>query len=553
MLIGGGAAAYWVLVQSQPVLGTLPVGANLIPQDALMTLSLSTNPSQWQQLREFGTPQTQAMFDRTLTELRDRFLTSKGYNYQRDIQPWAGKEVTFAFLVPQPIPPIANPVRDSATPTQPQSSAQQAVMMVLPIDNPLQAKQILEQPNRSANREQWVERTYKGIPIQETKTNPSQTYSVTVLDRHFLVVTTSPKATERAIDTYQGGKSLATTPGYSQALGKIESDRAFGKLYVNIPVAAAVAKNAEKSLTPDGFAQLQQQQGLATTIVLESEGIGFKGISWLKPNSQKKYAVKNHGGDMAKRLPANALMMISGGNLKQFWQDYVQGAEANPITPLKPEDLRAGIKSATGLSLEQDLLSWMGGEFALSLLPVTRNEAANLSVGLVFMVKVSDRAAAEKTFQRLDDTVGSKYRFQLEQTKVDNQPVVKWKSSLGDAIVSHGWLNGNIAFLTVGASPILNTILPKPQSTLAASAQFRKALPSQPNPNNGNFFIDVERTINANLFPQLPLPPGIAQFSQGIQTIGVTSAVSDERSTRFDIFVNLKKGEKPELLPQPKS
>jgi len=50
----------------------MPVGANIIPQDALLTLSLSDS-AQWQVLREFGTPQTQAELDKNLAQLRDRF------------------------------------------------------------------------------------------------------------------------------------------------------------------------------------------------------------------------------------------------------------------------------------------------------------------------------------------------------------------------------------------------------------------------------------------------------------------------------------------------
>jgi hypothetical protein len=39
-----------------------------------LTNPISTDQGQWQQLREFGTPQTQAELDKNLVQLRDRLL-----------------------------------------------------------------------------------------------------------------------------------------------------------------------------------------------------------------------------------------------------------------------------------------------------------------------------------------------------------------------------------------------------------------------------------------------------------------------------------------------
>jgi hypothetical protein len=120
LLISGGVAAYWILSQRNSLSGDMPVGANIIPQDAVLTLSVSTDFNQWQQLRQFGTKQTQAQLDQNLAQLRDRFLTANGYNYERDIQPWVGDEVTIAFLPPQAIAPT------KTTPTPTTANQQQS-------------------------------------------------------------------------------------------------------------------------------------------------------------------------------------------------------------------------------------------------------------------------------------------------------------------------------------------------------------------------------------------------------------------------------------------
>ncbi len=539
LLIGGGIAAYWILSQQTSWLGDMPVGANIIPQDALLTVSVATDVAQWQQLRKFGTKQTQAELDKNLAELRDSFLTANGYNYQQDIQPWVGQEVTIAFLSPHTTPP------NKSSPTSATATNKQSVIMVLPVENSAAAKQILSKP-KPLKQGKWVARNYKGVQIKETQGAPSQNYSTTVLDQRFLVVTDNPKATESAIDTYKSGASIAKTSGYTQALNKIKAQR-FAQFYVNIPAAARVAAaNPSRSFSSQGLAQLQNHQGLASTVILESEGIRFKSISWLKQNSRRVHMVENKAGKMQSRLPADTLMMISGGNLQQLWQDYTQGV-SNPLAPIPPENLRGGVKSLTGLDLERDLLSWMGG-FSLSIIPAAQTgDSKDFALSLLFMVETSDRLKAEKSLQQLDKVISRQYQFQIQEAKVGGKPVFNWISPYGTLTATHGWLDENIAFLTLGA-PIVEQIIPKPAITLASTEQFQKTVPAV-SPNNGQFFLNVNPTVKA--LPLNQFLPNQKTLLEAMRSIGITAAVSDQRSVRYDIFVSLKKAENPGLLPSP--
>lgn len=537
LLVGGGVAAYWLLLQRQGWHGDLPVGANIIPQDALVSLSVSTDDKQWQQLRQLGTQQIQAQLDKQLAELGDRFLKTNGYNYQQDIQPWVGKEVTIALLPPQLNSPPANSLPQSSATT---ARGQQSLVMVLPIANPAAAKELLEQP-KPLKQGKWIQRIYKGLEIRETQA-PTQNYSATLLDGRFLVVTDNPKAIERAIDTYKGtSASLAKTDGYTKALNQIATTERFAQLYVNVPVAAMVAAaNPAQSFSPQGLAQLQNNQGLAATINLEPQGIHMKSISWLKPNSKRVHVVENEASQMPSRLPSETLMMVSGGSLQRLWQDYAQEVQSNPIAPIRPQELQGGIKSITGLDLDRDLLSWMNGEFALSVIPATpkAGTSENFALSLVLMVQTNDRSKAEQALQQLDQVIRSKYQFQIQETTVKEKPVVNWIAPYGTVTATRGWLDENVAFLSLGA-PVADRLIPKPQAALASTEQFQKTVPSGLNPNSGQFFLNVEPAAEA-----LPLPQffsGQQSFFNATRSIGVTSAVSDERSIRYDIFVGLRR------------
>jgi len=537
LLVGGGAVAYWLFNQAQPFSRNLLVGANIIPQDALFAVSVTTDTKQWLKLQEFGTKETQTLVNQNLLQLRDRFLTNHGYNFEKDIQPWVGNEVTLAILTPDFNKSAAKPVSANAE----AGSSQQSMVMVLPIENPEKAKSILTQP-KSSNSGKWSEYNYQGITIKQSEGQRGGDFSTALIDNRFLVITDSSKVAEKTINAYKSKTTLATIGGFADNFSKIASYQPLAQFYLNVPNAAKIAAVApNRPLPAQVLAQLQNNQGLAGTITLESEGIRIKGVSWLNPRSQRVLAVENSAGSMQNRVPVETIMMLSGGNLQRLWSDYVLTSQGNPLAPIAPEQLRSGVKSFTNLDLEQDLLKWMNGEFAISLIPETPkpNSPDNFRTALVLMIQTKERQKAEASIKQLDEMMKNQYQFQIQPATVAGKPVVNWISPFGTLTATHGWLDNDVAFLSIGA-PITDKILPKPNNTLADSSAFQQTVPAEPNPTNGQFYLDVEQT--AKNFPLPALIPQQQTFLQATRSIGVTSAVSDNRSTRYDIFLALKKG-----------
>ncbi|MGG6265749.1 DUF3352 domain-containing protein [Leptolyngbya sp. AN03gr2] len=540
-LVTGGTIAFWALTRQQQ-LNVMPIGASAIPQDALMVVSVSTDPGKWQQLREFGTPRSQAAFDQNLAQLRDRFLKSRNLDFQRDIQPWIGKEVTMAFLPPQAGVNVPPPGQAAIPPNS------QPTVMILPIADALKAKEVLEQ-SPATKGGKWTERDYKGVKIRENQDSPTQSASIAVLDTTQVLVANNPTAIERAIDTVKGGASLSQTPGFGDALSQIQSENAIARLYVNIPAAANTsAVNSNRPIPPQDLARLQQNQGLAATATLANEGIQFKSISWLKPDSQRKFDTSNNAKMMPTRLPGDTLMMASGGNLQRFWQDYTQGISANPIQFVNPEALKQGLRTTVGLDLEKDLLNWMQGEYSLSLIPAPQGAPANLPASLVFMVQTNDRRAAEEALKKLDGVMANKYAFKVEESKVEGQSVVNWSLPAASVNITRGWLDGDVAFLSLGA-PVAGSFLPKPPTTLAENELFRKNTQSELGAKNGHFFVDMDRVLKLQNFPLLQIPAANRAMLEGIRSIGVTAAITSDRTSRYDVFVSLQKGNPPGALP----
>jgi hypothetical protein len=542
--IAGGLATRWV-VEHQPVVADLPAGSNAIPQEAIITLSFSTDPNQWRQLRQFGTPETQEIVDERLAQLRDRFLATYGYSYQQDIQPWVGKEITVALLSKTPTLP-----NDTATPS-PQSSAnqQQSLVVVLPIADGAQAQNILSKPSTNPSQS-WATREYQGIQIHEAQT-AQEPLAMAMLGNNLLAAATDAKALEQVIDTYRGKDSVATAPGYRQAIGQVAVAQPFLRTYINAPAARTlVTADTIQPVPTPSFGPLQQNQGLAASVSLNPDGVQLRGIGWLPNNSQRRYEVKNAASQVPTWLPDNTGLMVSGGNLKTFWTDYSQQPDGiDPKSLANPANFRQAIQSTTGLDLDQDLISWMNGEFCLALLPVGGQSNSKPFQGIAFMVKASDRTAAETALKRLDTTMSDRYRFRISEDNTGNQPTVKWVSPFAALTVTRGWLDDDIAFLTVGA-PGGNPIAPKPNSPLTQNETFQQATATDLKANNGQFFLNLNRFTDPNSSLPLPkLPPAVDSFTKAIRAIGVTAAIRDATSSRFDIQVLLKKAANPRPLP----
>jgi hypothetical protein len=550
LLVAGGALVFWLLTKNRYTPGSLPVGANVVPQEALMVLSVSTDVGQWQQLRQFGTPKSQAAFDRTLVQWRDQTLTRYGLNYAQDIQPWVGSEVTIAQLASQ------SEILPGNTSNLPTRVNPQPLLVVLPIADPVKAQALLSKP-QSPLGQMWTERVYKDIKIRQAPPGSAAELQIAVLENRLVVVGNSARSLEQAIDAYRSRQSLAQTPGYVQALSQIQIQQPpFFSLYRNIPASVtSAAENLNQSLSKQRQDWIRQSQGWATVAHLKPEGIELRNIAWLKPNSQRKFAVKNDATLLPQRLPASTIALISGSDFKQFWEDYNRDYVTYPVQPINPELLRQGIQGSIGLDWNKDFLPWLQGEFALAVIPMPGNAAAKMPVGIVAMAQVSDRRAAEASWEKLDQAMASRQKYRVKAGKFNNKAVVNWSDPISGTTVTHGWLDHNIAFLSLG-TPVTGTILPQTRTPLAKDGLFTQATltANQSNPTavNGYFFVNFERILSLSTLP--PLLQWINSYRdwlEGIRGIGLSAVTSSDRTSQFNIMVLLKQGNSPAPLPSP--
>ncbi|MDA0265594.1 MAG: DUF3352 domain-containing protein [Cyanobacteria bacterium] len=578
LLIGGGAIAYWGLSWQRFFAESLPMGVKAIPETATFTVSLSTDPDQWRQLRQFGTPETQTDFDQQLAKWRDRWFTQYGLSFEDHLEPWVGDEVTIALL---PTPLTEGESDDVLVPREHHQ------IVLLPIADREAAQAVMADFSGSGldpadstatdtatdgaddGTEASPTAEYRGVTL--TRYDPSgdgdeanaevepEAVWMGVLGSELVLVADDMGAAEQAIDAYKGGRTIADLPGYGRAFDQTEVGNPFGKLYVSVPAATQfLAQASQPAIPPAVLSGFQASRGLVATVDLASQGIQIQSVSWLLPDSDRTYAVSEPLPEqLPDYLPQETVMMASGSSFEQFWTDLKERRTWSALTALDPDALALTLQSGTGLVIENDLIPWLGGEFALALVSPPVVDAPDASPpevslpnpGLILMAQVSDRPKADQTFAQLDEVVQSRYRFTINTTQVEDTMLTEWASPFGSLTLSRGWLKESVTFLTVG-NGVVDMIAPTPKRPLATDPLFQLVMAGAPDANNGHFYLNLGELddSNRNLFlPNLPLETqGVLQ---AIQAIGVTATILDERQLRYDLFLALRRGNRPGALP----
>jgi hypothetical protein len=185
----------------------------------------------------------------------------------------------------------------------------------------------------------------------------------------------------------------------------------------------------------------------------------------------------------------------------------------------------------------------MDGEFAIGLIPSTEGLLAQTGFGGVMVIDTSDRKTAEGMFSKLDQMAKSA-SFQIQQRDVQGKSVTEWQTPQG-ALVGHGWLDQDSAFIAVGG-PLVETIAAPANPTLSNSDTFKAATGSLAKQNLGYFYLDVEKTMSLMkrtvlVAEQSAIPPETAAILDSIRGVGMTSSQPNKSTSRFEMLLSLKR------------
>ncbi|MEB3831583.1 DUF3352 domain-containing protein [Phormidium sp. CCY1219] len=502
--------------------------AKVIPDEAVMAAYFITDSQRWSKFQQFGTPAARGAIARRLQNLETQLLSQHNLDYETDLQPWVGN-ITLAWV-------------PSTTTSEAPLISQPNYLMVVEIKNKLRAWLFA----RNFKSKQDVKRqvfNYKGVELAEIISPMGTPLYQTMLENK-LLLSGNRSTLETAIDTHLGEPSFASIPAAAKQLASGENaGDAIANFYI-----------------PDyseGIKQLQRQIGDRTSVVSPIQTVKSASIAVGVEDVGLRVRVRTEidpqwfesqpaaAGQILDRFPAETLAFVSGENLANSWTALVAQTEVQPELAGAVTLIRQAF-AAANLNADRDIFRWIDGEFAAGLISSQQGLLGQLGFGGVVVLETSDRATAEATLAKLD-AIGRNllpFPVSISSRTVNGVLVREWKIPMQGALLGHGWLDDDSLFLAIGG-PMVDAIATPPTASIQENPNFRAIADSLPNPNQGYFYLEMEKFLNAfnalPLFVGTQIPPETQAMLNSIRGIGVTGTWSDPTQYETHMLFSLKK------------
>lgn len=533
VIIAGGIAAYMYLkggTNSSSPLGS----AKLVPATALMATYIDTNPESWNKLQQFGTPEARKLLGKEFQNFNQQMLNDSKISYEADIKPWVGG-MMIAVLPPDAKKVSQDNFRASEAPNY---------LLVVGIKDKIAALKFANKLKDKKNVK-IQESDYKGQKIIESTGQGQPTY-VTVVNNDYLLLTSNKQAVEKAIDTYKGEPSFVTKEGANDILSKgVDVKNGLAQIYVpdyaNMIQQLTAFNPQSKQLPPQTLAQIKQVKSLTAGVGIDDDGLRLKAIVNLDPQLNK-FQYQATPAKIVGQFPSETLALTSGQGISKSWETFVEQSKDYPELNQGIQQARTQLK-ALQIDLDKDIFGWMNGEFGLGAIQSNQGLLANVGFGGALVLDTSDRKTAEATFTKLDN-LAKQQSLNVAQRTIGGKNVTEWQIPQQGALVAHGWLNDNTAFVAIGG-PVAETLANRKGAALDQSDTFKTVTGSLQKPNGGYFYLDMDKTktiIQRVSAQSQPLPADATAILDSIRGVGVTVNSPSKSMTQMEMLLSLKSG-----------
>lgn len=553
LLLLGAVGAYWLTASSSAQLpkqtAAYPSAAMFVSRQASAMVSLLVNPERLESFWLAGaSPDKRRKLQADLHQLQQSLFADVGLDYNRDLKPWLGDEITFALTT-------SDVDRDTADGLQP------GYLLVLETDNAQLAQESVQSfwQRRTASRDLVFEQ-YAGVQLihaasQKGSGELQPTLTSAIVSDRYVLFANYPKVLRDALNNVQvPDLSLDRNFTYQQALERF-SDQKLGIVFVNLAslgsglgTQTGLPTNLEVPVVGDSpssrydglvAALRPAPQGLlADTILLATE-----------PELQPLRRLTADVSAVLKFIPGSSMLAIASQDLQQTWAEWQSGWGANALGSRLQQPL-AELQQRWGIQLP-DALSWVTGVYALAQVP----SADRSQPDWVFVTPQSSETAdgiaqLDRLAQQQGVSIGS-FSFGEQQiyawTKLIASARSKSESSKSGLTKSGGAsLQAKVqgVHTTVGEYEVFATSLEAMEQALAAQAastvppDLEDAIAQLQTPNQGYLYLD--RAKLGQLLQSIPaLEPIKNRLSGSLQSAVVSSYGTDETGLRGAIFLHL--------------
>ncbi len=536
-LAGGGL--YWILSSSplsllQGGVNHTPTAAAFIPKQSPVMVSLLVNPSRLEAFSQLiAAPDKRRRAHQEIADLEQSLLAKTGLNYQQEVKPWLGEEITLA---------VTSLDYDRTS----ENGVQPGYLLVVQTKDPELSKEFLQisySEAAIAGNYDLVFDSYQGANITykralQPSLNSNLVASTVVGD--YVLFANHPKVLREALSSVQAPDlNLNQAIAYQDSLKTIEEPR-IGIFYANFPALSAWLSHLSAPEKSD------INQTLTVALSLKSQGLVAQTALTGVKNSDNPSTLLAQPVDTLAYIPSNSLLTASGSNLAEFWQQIETGLD--PDSPLQQLVYRTieSVQTPWKIDLPQDIFSWVKGNYSLALVSDPNGKEPNW----VFVTERFPNTNIDSAIAHLDDLAKSQ-GYSVENLSVAGQSVTAWtklKTSADKNITrleaqvkgAHLELDNYQIFAT--SLEAMSQVLSASQNSLATSAKFQQAISALPTENNGYFYLDwnASETFLEQQFPVIRvLELTIKPLFKNLRSLTIASEGNVNGIRRATVFLNL--------------
>jgi hypothetical protein len=571
---------------------TTPAAAMFVPRQAVAVVSLLVNPDQLEAFRlVVAKPEERRRARAELAQFRQSLLASTGLDYEADIQPWLGREMTLAVTT-------LDIDRDPANGRQP------GYLLALAARDGTQAREFLQlfwQKRAIAGNDLMFEQ-YKGVkliysnsarsasqpaPQKGSKTTASNSrfsvlnsqFSSAVVGDRFVLFANDPKVLRDAINNVQAPDlNLSTASFYNTALETLTQPR-IGLSFVNLPKLSTWLAEGTPQPEKTGGTDAPYQT-IAIAFSLARQGL-IAETALLGKDGQASTVVPslNQPVDALQYIPADSPLVAAGTDLAQLWKGVSTDLDGyGNVSKLVNQPLK-DVQSRWKIDLPQDIFNWVKGEYALALLPAPATggegqtgestkrrsskagrkqgkvEASNFALNppeneWVFVAQRSASGDSQPAIDKLDE-IAKQQGLSVGPFDLDSQTIYAWTrlttGSGGKSVPVtlqaevegvHASV-GNYEIFTPSIAT-MDRVLKVANGSIVKGDRFKQAIAPLLEPNNGYLYLDwnTSQPILEQRFPLLKLAELVANpFFNHLQSLTLSSYGNKDGVQRGGIFI----------------
>ena len=406
-----------------------------------------------------------ANLDQKIHEIAARFLGQAGIDYEANVRPWIGNQLSAALrpgaddlALPSPI--LLAAVKDPAA----AASGMEAIAAGRGVDA--------------------VKDTYQG---SEIRVGPGLAWAVL---EDLLIVTTDRPSLEAALDAeVDASPSLADDAGYSAAMRRLPPDH-LASAYLNLAKAAAQA-GAEDAI--GGYSTV------SAALLAERDGLRLDAVAPFDADAataeeRADFAASGQPSTLAEWLPASTQASAAIFDLQGAAQAAEDGLADQPDAQAIIDTLnrlRALAAFGLGIDLDNDLLALLSSETAIGV-----SDVLTAAPHGQLVVRPSDVAAATAALERVRDAIGER-GGQISESDADGIPVTTVDvPQVGSAswAVTDGVIVAGLTPADVTASLAAHAS----GQTLAGSERYRAAWELAGDRAGNEGFVDIGAVVDAS-------------------------------------------------------